>query len=66
MAETKITPDEVKDLTNEALEIARIFIATIGVIPVTIPQLLMKLPALIQFFKQAKPHFEIIIKEIKD
>ncbi len=64
--ENKITPDEITALTNASLEIGRIFLATVGTFPTNIAQVLAKLPAIISFFKQSKPHLEIIIKEIKD
>lgn len=66
MAEKKITPDEIPGLTTEALAIGTIFISTIGTIPMSIPALLMKLPSILAFFKQAKPHLQVILKEIKD
>ncbi len=64
--ENKITPDEIPALTNEALEIGKIFLATVGTFPTNLAQVLTKLPTIISFFKQSKPHLEIIIKEIKD
>lgn len=66
MAEKKITPDEIPGLTKEALAIGAIFIATVGTIPTGTPALLMRLPSILAFFKQAKPHFEVILKEVKD
>lgn len=64
--EKKITPDEIPALTNEALAIGNIFLSTVGTFPTNLAQVLAKLPAIISFFKQSKPHFEVIIKEIKD
>jgi hypothetical protein len=62
----RVTPEEIPALAEQALEIGKIFIATVGVIPTNVGQLLMKLPAILSFFKQSKPHFEIIVKKIKD
>jgi len=66
MAEKKTTPNEISELTKEAIAIGQIFIATVGTFPLTIPQLILKMSSIIAFFRQAKPHFEIIFKEIKD
>lgn len=64
--EKKITPDEYPVLTEQALAIGRIFIETLGTIPTSWREVLIKIPSLLSFFKLAKPHFEIIINEIKD
>jgi phage-related minor tail protein len=64
--EKRVTPDEIPALTNEALKIGEIFLATVGTIPASIPQLLVKLPSIFAFLKQIKPILEVIVKEIKD
>jgi len=64
--EKRVTPEEIPALTEQALEIGKIFIATIGTIPTNVTQLIVKLPAIFSFLKQIKPHLEVILKEIKD
>lgn len=66
METKKVTPDEIPAIAFQAMEIVRLFKLHVGVIPTTIPGILIAIPKLIIFFKAAKPSLEIVIKEIKD
>lgn len=61
-----LTPDEIPQLTIEALAIGTVFRETVGEIPTTWAAVLTKIPQIVKFFVRAAPHLKTIIAEIKD
>lgn len=66
MTTREITPQEIPTLLEKAFVVFSIFKTTVGTIPLTYSQLIVKIPALIKFFREARPTLEEMLKLVKD
>lgn len=66
MTTREITPQEIPTLLEKAFVVFSIFKSTVGTIPLTYSQLIVKIPALIKFFREARPILEEMLKLVKD
>ena len=66
MTTREITPQEIPTLLEKAFVVFSIFKTTVGTIPLTYSQLIVKIPALIKFFREARPILEEMLKLVKD
>jgi len=65
MTTREITPQEIPTLLEKARVVFSIFKTTVGTIPLTYTQLIVKIPALIKFFREARPTLEEMLKLVK-
>jgi len=61
----EITPQEIPTLLEKAFVVFSIFKSTVGTVPLTYSQLIVKIPALIRFFREARPTLEEMLKLVK-
>lgn len=65
MTTRDITPQEIPTLLEKAFVVFSIFKTTVGTVPLTYTQLIVKIPALIKFFREARPTLEEMLKLVK-